>query len=202
MYIDGSVKKYLADLSARLPAPGGGSAAALSASLGVSLMSMVANYTVGNSKYKSVEAKAADILVRTSASRVDLERLIDTDCEAYNSLSKAMKELGKGSPALDDIYKKAAAVPFEICKITANCLKLCKELARIGNKNLVTDTAIAAIFLEGAFFSAKYNVYINLRYIKDMKYIEDVHKVLAPLENSMPKLKEEILEMCEEVIEK
>ena len=75
-------------------------------------------------------------------------------------------------------------------------------MAKYGNKNLITDTAIAAIFLEGAFFSAKFNVYINLKYIKDIDFVGEVHKVLAPLEESMPVLKEEILEMCEEIIQK
>ena len=56
--------------------------------------------------------------------------------------------------------------------------------------------------LEGAFFSAKFNVYINLKYIKDIDFVGEVHKVLAPLEESMPVLKEEILEMCEDVISK
>ena len=55
--------------------------------------------------------------------------------------------------------------PYEVCKISADCLKLCDELVICGNKNLITDTAIAAICLEGAFFSAKFNVYINLKYI-------------------------------------
>lgn len=202
MYLDKPVKTYLDDLAARKPAPGGGSASALTAAIGVGLMSMVANYTLGNPKYKTNEKKMADILVRTSEAGDDLERLIDADVEAYNKLSKAMKELPKNSPDLDVIYKEAANVPFEICKIASSLLKICKDLAGSGNKNLVTDTAIAAILLEGAFFSAKYNVYINLKYIKDMDYIGSIHKVLSPLEESMPKLKEEILEMCEDVIAK
>ena len=80
-------------------------------------------------------------------------------------------------------------------------MKICEELAKVGNKNLITDTAIAAIMLEGAFFSAKFNVYINLKHIKDMDYIGKVHGVLAPLEEKLPALKAEILELCEEVIE-
>ena len=75
-----------------------------------------------------------------------------------------------------------------------------KELAEAGNKNLITDIAIAAVLLEGAFLSAKYNVYINLGCMKDTDYIGKVHHVLAPLEGQMPKLKEEIVEVCEDAI--
>ncbi|MFH0763504.1 MAG: cyclodeaminase/cyclohydrolase family protein [Candidatus Omnitrophota bacterium] len=200
MYINKPIREYLDDLAAKSPAPGGGSASALAAAIGVGLMSMAANYTVGNPKYKQEEKKLADILVRASEAKAELERLVDADVEAYGKLSKAMKELPKNSPELDAIYKEAADVPFEICKIAHGMLRICRELARVGNKNLVTDTAIAAILLEGAFFSGKYNVYINLKYIKDMDYVGSVHGILAPLEKTMPKLKEEILEMCEDAI--
>lgn len=194
------MKEYLDDLAAKKPAPGGGSAAALSAAIGACLMSMAANYTVGNPKYKDSEMKVADMLVKLSMFRERLQALIDEDVAAYSKLSKAMNEHKKSPEKLEIFYKEASEVPFEICRITTECLKLCYELAILGNKNLVTDTAIAAILLEGAFFSAKYNVYINLKYIKDMNYIEHVHKVLVPLEKEMPKLKEEILEKCEDAI--
>lgn len=191
MYIRESIETYLNDLAARKPAPGGGSAAALNASIGAALMSMAANYTDGTQ----------DILKKTEDARKRLQALIDADIEAYGKLSKALKEArGKGQGPGDEVFKEAAKPPYEVCKISAECLKLCKELAERGNKNLITDVAIAAICLEGAFFAAKYNVYINLKYIKDTDFIEEIHKVLQPLEEELPKLKEDILEKCEEVI--
>lgn len=202
MYIDGSLRSYIDDLAAKKPAPGGGSAAALAASVGASLMSMVANYTVGNPKYKDVESKAADIIVKVQQYNAKLTDLIDEDVKAYEKLSKHLKELKNDPAKLNEAFKEALKPPFEVCKITAECLHLCRELAECGNKNLITDTAIAAIMLEGAFFSGKYNVYANLKYIKDIDFIGRVHAFLAPLEKSMPELKEEILELCEDVIAK
>ena len=199
-YIKDSIQKYLDDLAARRPAPGGGSAAALSAATGAALMSMVANYTVGNPKYKENESRVADILKKSEKYRAELQALVDKDVEAYEKLSAGMKKIAKDSPELDKLYKEAMKPPFDICNITSDALKLCEDLAKYGNKNLITDTAIAAILLEGAFFSAKFNVYINLKYIKDIDFVGEVHKVLAPLEESMPVLKEEILEMCEDAI--
>lgn len=202
MYIDRPLKEYLDDLAAKKPAPGGGSAAALNASIGVSLMEMVANYTIGKGKDKVREEKVAGALVKIENLRARLKDLIDADVAVYSKLSKGMKELKKDSAELEAIYREAADVPFEICKISSECLDICKDIAEYGNKNLITDTAIAAILLEGAFFSAKFNVYINLKYIKDTEYIEKVHKSLSRIEEEMPKLKEKILERCEEVISK
>jgi len=189
MYIKESIETYLNDLAARKSAPGGGSAAALNAAIGASLMSMAANYTDG----------AQDILKKSENARNRLQVLIDADVEAYGKLSLAMKEC-KDPAKLDAFYREAAKPPYEVCKISAECLKLCEELAGRSNKRLITDVAIAAICLEGAFFAAKYNVYINLKYIKDMDFIGEIHKVLQPLEEELPKLKEDILERCEEVI--
>ena len=189
MYIKESIETYLNDLAARKPAPGGGSAAALNAAIGAALMSMAANYTEG----------AKGILKKTEGARKRLQALIDADIEAYGKLSRSMKEC-KDPAKLDIFYKEAVKPPYEVCKISAECLKLCEELAKCANKNLITDVAIAAICLEGAFFAAKYNVYINLKYIKDMDFIGEMHKVLQPLEGELPKLKEDILERCEEVV--
>ena len=202
MYINEPLRKYLDDLAARSPTPGGGSAAALAASLGVSLMMMAANFTIGNPKYKDVEGEAADLITKLSKFSLELRDLIDKDVEAYKKLSKGIKECRENATKLDEVYKEATNPVFEICKITSVCLKLCKTLAKIGNVNLITDTAAAAILLEGAFFAAKFNVYINLKYIKDLEYVERIHDALFPVETEMPKLKDEILEICEEVIAK
>ena len=44
MYCEGRFKKYLDDLAAKKPTPGGGSAATSVGALRVSLLSMVANF--------------------------------------------------------------------------------------------------------------------------------------------------------------
>ncbi|MDB4349341.1 cyclodeaminase/cyclohydrolase family protein [Omnitrophica bacterium] len=200
MYIDGSIGKYLDDLAARKPAPGGGSAAALEAALGCALMSMVMNFTISNKKYEASKEKAAADLKKSEDLRRRVTDLIDADVAAYGKLSEAFKKLGKDSPELQILYKEACNVPFEICKISDEALAICKRLVEYGNKNLVTDTAIAALMLESAFFSGKFNVYINLKYIKDEKYLEEVHKLLSGLEETVPKRKEEVLHSSEEVI--
>lgn len=199
-YIDGSLRSYLEDLAAKKPAPGGGSAAALAASIGAGLMSMVANYTVGNPKYAASQAAAADIMVKVQRFNAQLHDLIDEDVAAYEKLSRHMKELKSDPARLEQAMRDAALPPLKVCKISAECLRLCKDLVSCGNRTLVTDTAIAAVMLEGAFFSAKYNVYANLKSIKDIGFVEETHAVIAPLDDEMPKLKEEILELCEGII--
>lgn len=202
MYIDESLRRYLDDLGAKKSAPGGGSVAALSASLGTSLMSMVANYTIGKAADSSAETLICEMLAAVKKHDERLRELIDRDVDAYERLSKGLKALAasRDDDARDELFKEAIEPPFLVCEISHNCLKLCGLLAEHGNKKLITDTAIAAIMLESAFFSAKYNVYVNLGCIKDTGYIAKVHKVISPLERDMPKLKEEVLGKCEDII--
>ena len=200
MYINESINAYLNDLGAKKPAPGGGSAAALTGAIGTSLMLMVANYTIGKPKYKDVEERVTALLAKVQKFDTEFRALIDEDVVAYERLSNSLKDVAGDEARQDELYKVAIEPPFAVCEATHQCLLLCKELVGCGNKLLITDTAIAAIALEAAFFSAKYNVYVNLKYIKDTDYIAKVHKILAPLEDEMPKLKEEIIELCEETI--
>ena len=74
------LKKYLDDLASNKPAPGGGSAAALTAAAGVALISMVANFTLGKEKYKSVEAKIKEVLQEAENLRHPRRRTIRPPC--------------------------------------------------------------------------------------------------------------------------
>lgn len=196
-YLNKPLQEYLDDLAAKKPAPGGGSAAALCGALGASLLAMVGNYSVRNKSCAGSEEKIAAILFKAEKARGELGMLVDADVAAYKALSASLKDPKKDEAALQDLYRKAADIPFEVCRLSAECLKLCSEMADCQNRNLITDTASAALILEAAFFSARFNVYVNLKFIKDMEYVGRVHGVLTPLENSLPGLKEEVLEKCE-----
>ncbi|MCK4593697.1 cyclodeaminase/cyclohydrolase family protein, partial [bacterium] len=52
MLTDLKITEFLQKLGSRAPAPGGGSAAALSASLGANLLSMVCQLTAGKKGYE------------------------------------------------------------------------------------------------------------------------------------------------------
>jgi formiminotetrahydrofolate cyclodeaminase len=86
-YKEESLKKYLDDLAAKLPAPGGGSASALTASLGISLISMVVNFTLGKPKYAKYENELKTILEESEKLREEFLNLVDLDVVAYKSCS-------------------------------------------------------------------------------------------------------------------
>jgi len=186
MYIDLAIKKYLNDLAAKLPAPGGGSASALVGATGCALISMVCNFTLGKKKYAEFEEYIQNTLSSAELLRKDLLKLVDKDVEAYKKFSSSKKD----EPALKD----ALEVPLDICRLTHSALKLCPELIEKGNKFLVSDIGCAVELLEGAFFSALFNVEINLTGIKNREYIAEINKVLDPLKNEVTNIKENVSE--------
>ncbi len=175
MYKDGSLKQYLDDLAAKLPAPGGGSAAALTAGLGVSLISMVVNFTLGKPKYASFESDLKKILTKSEGLRGKFLDLVDLDVSAYKSKN----------------IRDALDIPFMVCRLCFEAIRLCPSLIRKGNIRLVSDVMVAAILLESAYASAYANVEINLKSLADKSLTKSVRKELEKKTRWVKKIRSE-----------
>lgn len=176
MYIKDSLKKYLDDLSAKLPAPGGGSAAALTGALGAALLSMVCNFTVGKEKYKSSEEQTREMLSQSERARSRFMELVDLDVQAYKSKD----------------VEKSLEVPLEVCRISAELSKVCPALADIGNVNLISDVGCAYDLFVAAFISARRNVEINLKNKEHASKKETLNSELDVLENDIQHINQEL----------
>ncbi len=183
-YLDRSIKKYLNDLANNKPAPGGGSASAVTAALGVSLLLMTANFTKGK-KYEKVKSTIKKIIKELSEYKKTLELLTDKDVAVYKNLDSALKlpRAPKRSRLLEIALKNAAKVPLKICETSHLALKKAPLLLKKGNKNLLTDVECGTLFLKSAFAAAKINVDINLKYINDKKFVRHIRRNLNQWQN-------------------
>lgn len=184
IYKEETLKKYLDDLAAKLPAPGGGSAAALTAAMGASLISMVINFTLGKPKYAQYEKELKEMLSGSERLREEFLSLVDLDVIAYKSKN----------------IRDALDVPFMIARLCFEGMKLCPPLIKKGNINLISDVGVAAALLEAAFVSAYFNVEINLRSIDDKKLIKDIRKELEHKEKLMCKFRLQMEVKVDEII--
>lgn len=184
MYKDSSLEQYLDDLAAKLPAPGGGSAAALTATLGASLISMVINFTIGKTKYARFQEALKTILGKSEKLREEFLRLVDLDVVAYKSKN----------------IRDALDVPFMVCRLCFEGIKLCPPLITKGNANLISDVAVAAILWESAFASAYLNVEINLKSLGDKKLTQGIRKEMAVKQKMLKKIRLEMEEKIGKII--
>jgi formiminotetrahydrofolate cyclodeaminase len=167
MYVNKSIKIYVDDLAARKPAPGGGSAAALTAALGVSLISMVINFTLGKPRYAKYDKELKGLLAKSEKLRAEFSRLVDLDVTAYKSKN----------------LKAALDVPLTVARLCFEGIKLCPILINKGNINLISDVAVAAVLLEAGFCGAYFNVKINLRSLGDLRVAKPITRELKRKRN-------------------
>lgn len=180
MYAEKSLREYLNELGARKPAPGGGSASALIAGLGISLLEKAANYTLNNEKYKDSEALMKQIVEKLEALKKQALHLVDEDARAYLKVSEASKSKSDTAPggdaaaALEAALKESTAVPMDICRISKEALKSGALLKEKGNKYLMSDVEIGIKALELAIEGGRLNVNENIPRIKDKVFVEKV----------------------------
>jgi formiminotetrahydrofolate cyclodeaminase len=179
MLVDKTVKDFLEELASGSPAPGGGSVAALCGSLASALCSMVCRLTVDKKMYETVSDELKIILEKTEFYRKEFTRLIDEDTEAFNLVMEAYKlpkasdeDKTKRKNAIEVALKKAADIPMEVLKHVSEMIEFSIIVANKGNINSLSDSSVAALLLQSAGVAALYNIIINLKQIKDQKYVE------------------------------
>jgi methenyltetrahydrofolate cyclohydrolase len=170
MYINESLRKYIDDLSARQPTPGGGSAASLAGALGAALLEMACNFTIGNKKYKDIEDTVSNYLIAIKKIREEFMVLVDEDINAYSSIRAAFKT--KDEKIIDNALKNGYHVSLKMCELAKFCMKISLELAEKSNVNLITDIGCGSELLKASFDSNMFNSEINLKGIKDELFTE------------------------------
>ena len=173
MLRDLSITEFTKVLGEGKATPGGGSAAALSASLAASLTSMVFNLTIDKKVSKDypeyVISMMKDARLKTDTFRERYLELMAEDAKAFDSLMEAFT-LPKETE-LEKLKRKKmiAAAKVKVLEIPMNLLNESYEMydalkvaTEYGNKNAISDAGVAAILLHGAIEGAALNVFINL----------------------------------------
>ncbi len=163
------------------PTPGGGSVSAIVACFGVAMNAMVCNLTVGKKKYMDVKPQVEKILEKAQTLLEGLEKLVDADMAAPNSLMAAYRlpksngeEKGAREAAIQKALKCATDTPMEIARVCLDALQITERLANLGNKMAISDAGVAAVVAEAALNSVLLSVDINIPMINDQEYVQKI----------------------------
>ena len=195
-----NIVDFLEKTASSDPVPGGGSISALCAAAAASLAEMVANLTIGRKEYAAVEGEMEAISNKAFNYRDKLVKDIDKDSDAYKQVLKAFK-LPKGTEeekshrkkAVQEGFKNASLVPLSVAKDAFKIMELAENVIKKGNKNAITDGAVAAMMARTAVLSALYNVKINLSSIKDVDFVNEVAKEVKLMESKIDKKEKGVL---------
>jgi glutamate formiminotransferase / formiminotetrahydrofolate cyclodeaminase len=169
-----TVGALLDALASDAPTPGGGTASALTAAIGASLVAMVARLTIGKKGFEEVRDRMGQIAAEADAARTEFESLADQDARAFDAVMHAYRlpkatdqEKQARSDAIQRAMTEAADVPAGVARRGVAILELAREVTDTGNPNTTSDGAAAARILRGAVEGALANVEINLASLKD-----------------------------------
>jgi methenyltetrahydrofolate cyclohydrolase len=180
---DQTIGAFLGQLAARVPAPGGGATAALHAAQAAALLAMVARYSDG-AKYD------ADLMGRivTDADELRDDALIlaEADADAFGAVADAYKlpketteQQAARSAAIAAALAGAARPPADVIRVALLLTSLAEELLPAGNRSVITDVAAAAEAARAAAVTARINIEVNLRGIKDQAVRDELAAAAA-----------------------
>ena len=190
--VEQRVIDFVAATASKEPTPGGGAIAALTAATGAALAEMVANLTFGKKGYEEIQDEMEELQTKAEAIRNRMLELSQADADVFNIFMNALglpkntnEEKAIRTAAIQQAYKDAAMVPFEIGELANQIFDLAELASRKGNQNLITDGIIAAINARAAVKSAFLNVRINLSGIKDESFVAELISKMYAIEKDL-----------------
>lgn len=171
--IDLSVKEFVEQVDSSSPAPGGGSVAGVSSTLGVALSRMVGHLSVKKKKFRALDEETKQkyhaILDHFIVVKETLLTLVDEDTKAFEKVMDAFglakttdEEKTIRKNAIETATYEAIDVPYRVASLSLQALGDLEYLLDYCNRNTVSDIGVAALMLYSGLEGALLNVMINV----------------------------------------
>ena len=184
MLVDLTVKEFLNKVAGSDPVPGGGSIAALNGAVASALAAMVGKK--GYEEHEELMKHISEVALQVKDTFIGD---IDRDSEAYDSVFACFKmpkatdeEKAARSAAIQEATKFAALVPMQVARNAFELMTVIMDVARLGNRNAVTDACVAMMSARSAVLGALMNVRINLGSLKDKEFVAKLQAEADELE--------------------
>jgi glutamate formiminotransferase/formiminotetrahydrofolate cyclodeaminase len=197
--------RFLDELAAGTPTPGGGSAAAYAGAMAAGLVAMVGRLTIGKKKYADVEPNMRQIVDRAETLRQELDASVQHDADAFEAVMAAMRlprETESERQARDSAIRQATLhateVPLGVAERACEALELAADVAQLGNTNAASDAGSAGALARASLRGASLNVLINTASLEDTARGEAWMQVLAELERRAGEAEERLAQALSE----
>lgn len=201
MLVDLTVKEFLNKVAGSDPVPGGGSIAALNGAVASALAAMVANLTIGKKNYEEHEDLMNHIASLALREKDVFIADIDRDSEAYDAVFACFKmpkatdeEKAARSAAIQEATRHAALIPMEVARKALEVMPVIADIARLGNRNAITDACVAMMAARSAVLGALLNVRINLGVLKDKEFVQGLQAEADRIEQTACRKEKELLD--------
>jgi glutamate formiminotransferase/formiminotetrahydrofolate cyclodeaminase len=185
-----ALPEFTRRLAMRTPTPGGGSAAAATASIGAALGAMVFAYSMPAA---GPTGPLAAPLQELNEERLALLTFMDKDAESYDAVRQARKGLkaNPNDPAAQqhwlDAVRRAAEVPLEAARHAAKLIRLLETHKAATNPAVGSDLVTALALLRAAREGALANVATNVEDLKKAgRPVTDLLNEVEHLRSSPP----------------
>jgi glutamate formiminotransferase/formiminotetrahydrofolate cyclodeaminase len=172
-----TVEEFCDLLSTDAPAPGGGSVAALCASMSGGLSAMVANLTIDKKGYEKVQDHALEYAPLGQSIKERAMHCIDLDTDAFYAMMDAMRlpkktdeEIAYRDEQIEKCTQGAIIAPLQTLRIALESIELADKVCAIGNVNALSDAGVAALTGLAAAKAAYFNIRINIAGITDESF--------------------------------
>lgn len=191
-----SLEDYLEDLASSKPAPGGGSVVCLNGAQACSLISMVANLSIGKKSYKKFDEENKNIIEKSkSLSNLFIE-IMNEDIENFKIASKAYslpsntdEEKIQKKISIEKSSILANKAPIKALRTISDCVPLLNRIIQTGTKLAISDIGISSSLLDSCITGCLLNIKINLKFIENKEYINNTCDLIRKAQEDQDELK-------------
>jgi glutamate formiminotransferase/formiminotetrahydrofolate cyclodeaminase len=205
--INMTLSDFADETASESPAPGGGSIAAYTGALGVSLATMVANLSAHKKGWDDRWEVFSNWAEKGEQYKSELLKLVDADTYAFNQIMHAfalpksnIEEKTARSQAIQQATKYAIEIPFKVMQTAFAGMEVIKAMVETGNPNSVTDAGVGALCARSAVVGAYMNVRINAAGYDDKIFVTDIIAKGKAIEEKAIAMEMEILKIVNEKI--
>lgn|SRR5699024_250319 len=190
---DVKVKDFINDVAARTASPGGGATAAVTASMAVATILMAVKFsdnntlTVKNAKMFALTIEELETVKDEFQNMVkkDEENFV-TLMDAFKMSKETLKERKVREAKVQEGLIKASEVPIQLIHEIRRVQLIVEKIYPLIKPNIVADIGVGLELLQAVAHSCSYNVYSNIRFLKNkpkkITLLSSVDKKIASID--------------------